>query len=439
MFIYKRDKMKRKIIALIVIMLAFVVGAKSRQASVIEKLSLSKIEFVGLQRYSQSDAIAASGLQIGQEINAEALKVAAQKLSDAGLFNKVSYRYQFADGQMEVTFQVEEVLGAIACIFDNFVWFSNEEIYSAIRLVLPSFDGTAPKTGGAVNSITGALEKLLQQRSIKANVEYEPYVNTSSQKLEHLFSVKGFNIPICNLNFSGTAAVKESELLNSSKPLFNSEYSNKGVALFVEENLVPVYQRRGHLQIKFLNQVAKLESNSKNCKDGVSVSLTVNEGLAYFWDKAEWNGNSSFSTKELEESLGMKTGELADGEKIDSSLKAAKMMYANKGYLEAKLSPNPNFEDASRRVSFSVSVNEGPQYRMGQIILTGLKEKDSEQLKEKWQLKQGDIYNASYLGEYLKKTLTGRKIGSGSKSVDIETSINPDRQRHIVDVKITIN
>src|SRR5438045_7217879 len=105
---------------------------------------LSKIDVIGLKRYSQNQVIVASGLQIGQKIDSDAVKAAAQRLSKSGLFKSLSYNFRFNNGQMEIKFQVEEN-ETIPCTFDNFVWFNNEEILNAIRMEVPTFDGTAPK------------------------------------------------------------------------------------------------------------------------------------------------------------------------------------------------------------------------------------------------------------------------------------------------------
>src|SRR5262245_61523794 len=35
---------------------------------------------------------------------------------------------------------------SVPCVFDNFVWFKDQEIIDEIRKDLPSFDGAAPET-----------------------------------------------------------------------------------------------------------------------------------------------------------------------------------------------------------------------------------------------------------------------------------------------------
>ena len=395
---------------------------------------LGKIEFSGLKRHSQEEAVAASGLQIGQRVDETVLDAAANRLLGSGLFQNLSYRYRTSNGQAVVTFTVEEVKGGnIPVAFDNFVWFSEEELSNAVRREMPSFDGTAPELGAAIDTITRALERLLRERKIPGQVEYTPGEGLNG-KLEHIFTVKGLNIPVCTLSFPGASNVQESELIKTSKPLLNNTYSRKFVEEFAKTNLIPIYRQRGHLRASFQLPMSKLAvSADGGCKDGVAVTVPVEEGLAYSWDKALWDGNQALPVEELDKSLGMKQGELADGLKIDEGLGTVRGNYGKKGFIIARLMTAPTFDDPGRRVTYHIKVNEGPQFHMGNLTITGLSEGDTNRIRERWKLRSGDVYDASYLREFVKNVVImgrlngGKKVGFGDKA---------DRQKLTVDVTL---
>ena len=410
--------------------------AQARQEPTAKKLPLSKIEFSGLQHRTEAEAIAASGLQIGQAIDIPTLDEAAQRLLDSGLFKKLSYRYRTTGGQAVVTFEVEEERGAVLpVVFDNFVWFSNDELLNAVRQQVPSFDGTA--SDGAIDGITKALQRLLQERKVPGRVEYMPYVNLLSGSSEHVFSIKDVNLPICTLHVSGAAGVQESELIKNSKPLIDSDYSRSFVLSFAQENLVPIYRERGYLRVNFNTPTAKPEADAgSKCKDGVTVTLPVEEGSVYSWEKAEWSGNTALSVQELDAALGMKTGELANGLKIDKGLGSINEAYGRKGYLAAKVKRIPVFEGANQRVTYRVDINEGPQYRMGMLTISGLPESAINRLKGRWKLQPGDVYDASYLKEFMKKEMVLDASEVGFPPKKLSTEIKPDRKKLTVDVVI---
>lgn len=410
-------------------------SAQAQETPTTGKMRLTKIEFSGLQRHSEDAAIAASGLQIGQTVDIPTLDAAAQQLLNSGLVQKLSYRYRTTGNQAVVTFQVEEEKGAAApVVFDNFVWFSDEELLDAVRQQVPAFDGTAPDS--AVKGITKALERLLQERKTPGRVEYMPSEGLSG-KVEHVFSVEGVSVRICALNFSGTQSVQESELIRKSKTLIAQDYKRSYIQSFAQFNLIPIYRERGHLRAKFRAPLVKLEPDTGDkCKGGVRVTLPVEEGAVYSWSTAEWTGNSVLSNRELEATLGMKSGAVANGLKIDKGLASVKEAYGVKGHLGVQLKTQQAFEEASLRVTYQIEVKDGPQYRMGTITITGLSGSTINRLKSKWKLQPGEIYDASYLKEFVKKEimLDASEIGSPPKSIG--TEIKPDRHRLTVDVAI---
>lgn len=410
-------------------------SARAQETPTPAKMRLTKIEFSGLQRHSEDAAIAASGLQIGQAVDVPTLDAAAQRLLDSGLIQKLSYRYRTTGDQAVVTFQVEEEKGAAApVVFDNFVWFSDDELLVAVRQQIPGFDGTAPDS--AVNGITKALQRFLQERKSPGRVEYMPAESVSG-KAEHLFSVEDVNVRICALNFSGAQSVQESELIKHSRTLIAENYRRSHVQSFAQFNLIPIYRERGHLRAKFRTPMAKVEPDTGDkCKGGVRVTLPVEEGGVYSWSTAEWTGNTALSNRELEATLGMKSGEVANGLKIDKGLASVKEAYGVKGYLAVQLKTQQAFEESSLVVTYQIEVKDGPQYRMGTLTITGFSESTIKRFKSKWKLQPGDIYDASYLKEFLKKemVLDASEIGSPPKRIG--TEIKPDRQRLSVDVAI---
>ncbi|HEV7857042.1 MAG TPA: POTRA domain-containing protein [Pyrinomonadaceae bacterium] len=407
----------------------------AQQGQSAKKMKLSKIEFSGLQTHTESELITASGLQIGQIVDIAALDEAAQRLLDSGLVKKLSYRYHTNGEQATVTFQLEEEKGAgVPVVLENFVWFSEEEIQNAIRQQVPAYDGTAPDS--AVDGITRALQGLLRDRKIPGRVDYLPSANALGGDARHVFSIEGVKIPICTLHFSGATAIQESELMKHSQDLLGGDYRRTFVAAYARVKLIPIYREHGHLRAAFSAPWAKPESAS-DCQNGVTVTLPVEEGLPYTWDKAEWTGNAALSGPELSAALGMKTGEIANGLKIDKGLESLHDVYGHKGYLNARLKAVPDFSDSNGQVTYHVEITEGPQYHMGNFSVIGLSENLSRQLRNNWKLKPGDVYDALYLKEYLKQGIRLEAADMPPLHGKAFSEAKPDKEKLTVDVIIT--
>lgn len=364
---------------------------------------LAKIEFQGLKRLTPEQLIKVSGLEIGQLVNVEALDAAAQHLMDSGLVHKLNYRLQTKDGLANITFQIEEGRGGeSAVIFDNFIWFTDEELGDAVRREVPTFNGSAPNAGNMNDAITRALQRLLGERKIAGTIDYLPGENADRTKLEHVYSVKGPRLPICSLHFPGARNVSEEKLLKQSHELLGTDYSRRFAGLFAFNNLFPLYRERGQLRATFERSQARAQS-IENCKDGIEVTIPIEEGATYVWDKSEWTGNQVLTSQELNAALAMKSGEIANGINFDKGIAAALQAYARKGYLTASVHPQAEFDDNERKVAYQMAVKEGPQYHMGNLIVKGFSDNLGNYLRGKWEMRRGDVYDRGYAEEFFKK------------------------------------
>jgi outer membrane protein assembly factor BamA len=400
---------------------------------------LRHIEFVGLKKLSSQQLIEVSGLKIGDPINPQVIDAAADKLMQSGMFKRLGYKVRTADDEATVIFDVEEAAKNLPVVFENFVWFTNDEIRRAIRQDLPFFDGTAPEAGTTSDKIAAALQRLLVQKKISGRVEHMPYVDSVRGKQEILFTVEGVKIPVCSLHFPGATAISEADLIKASQALLKSDYSRKDAAGFATFTLFPLYRRLGRLRAQFGEPTAALEEPAGRCTGGVALTIPVDEGIIYSWGQAEWSGNQALTKEDLNTALGMTPGEVADGAKIDQGLKEVRKAFGRRGYITAKAKESIEFDDATRRVSYRFDVTEGQRYFMGNLIVNGLSPEDVERLKAKWTLGSNAVFDESYIDDFrrvgLREFLTALSQRTGARA-KVETEIKPNSDQ-TVDVIIS--
>jgi outer membrane protein assembly factor BamA len=400
------------------------------------KWRLDKLEFEGLKNHKQEDAAAITGMKIGQTVDLDLIKSAAQKLGTAGLFNGVRYRYRYSTDRIEVTFLVEEAKTRNwLCVFDNFVWFNEQEIKDAVKISIPDFDGTAPDSDFVAEKIKQALSTMLRSKSIAGEVFYESNQDTTTGRALHVFKVKDANLKVCSIQFEGARDELKPQLLKEMRGLLKSDYSRTDVGLFAGAALTPFYRNRGFLKVRFRNAEAQLVPDG-DCKDGVVVTVPVEEGLLYRWDKAVWSGNQVLSAQELDEAFAMKQGEVADQSKISRGNGNVSRAYGKRGYMKIYLVPVPVFDDAKALVSYQIKVTEGNQYRMGRLAISGLPEGETKKLNDMWKLKTGDVFDSSYPSDFLTMAIKERVISSSTPPRKYGIDINSDHQKLTVDVAI---
>jgi outer membrane protein assembly factor BamA len=399
---------------------------------------IAAIETEGLQTLKTETVIATSGLKIGDTFSVEATDAAAERLVSSGLFKKVGYRTRTAGANVTITFQLEEIKGQSSpVVFDNFIWFSDEELAAAIKREVPSFNGSAPDIGNTSEAIKKALQNLLDERKLPGQVEY------NLGEHEHLFRVAGVPIKICTLHFPGAQKVSEQKLIQATRSSVDPEYSRQSAQTFPKYSLYPLYRELGHLRASFGAPVAK-PVKSDEC-EGVDLTIPVNEGAVYSWSKAEWSGNQVLTAKDLDDALGMKAGEVANGKKFDKGLNEIGKAYGKSGHIQVRMNPTPEFDDAAQKVTFKIAINEGPQYHMGTVEFKGFPPDDGFILNKRWGLKSGDVYDQTYAGQYLRDNareimsrIAQARQAQGKPMPNLDIQEKPDPQSLIVNLTIEL-
>src|SRR5262245_28243432 len=340
------------------------------------KWRLTTIVFEGLKSQSPEKMVAASGLKVGQTIDFEMVKAAAQRLSQTGLFGKVAYRYRYSSTQIELTFELEEkTTDKKRCRYDNFVWFSDKEIVEAVKRDIPEFDGAILVSDFVGEEVKKSLARLLQENKSAGEVVFE-----MDDQLSYVFKVKGANLPICDFQFPGAKDEMKKPLLEVLRQQFKNQYSKSEVGAYVKYALIPVYNQHGYLKAAIQQPQSNL-SASGACANAVVVTYAVEEGLQYRWADPVWSGNQAYAAPELNAALVLKPGDVADLTKIEKGWGEARGVYGKKGHLKARFRTEPVFDDARQTVTYQATVIEGPQYRMGQVMITGLPEDEAARVK----------------------------------------------------------
>jgi outer membrane protein assembly factor BamA len=395
---------------------------------------LSAMQFTGLQRYTAEQGTAASGLHAGSPITLADLQSAANRLSKSGAFDSVSFQYSTEGDNLTAHFGVHETANVLPCIFDNFIWFTDEEIDGTLRKQVTFYAGDAPVAGDTVGEIRRVLQDLLRSNGIPGEVN-----ELASGKLGKVsalvFHVDGISQPIKTISFSGQNAVTAKQLTDASATLLGQDFSYTNVDTYVGAALLPLYYQRGYLRSQFGRaKVALIEPGAKGPNTDVAITLPVVEGNQYFWDRVSWSGNQALTVDELGKNLGMSAKEVANQEKIDAGFVKTHNAYLSEGYINARLVPTRELDDAAKLARYTVQINEGEQFHMGQVYFDGVPDRAAKALLKKWKLKTGDVYDGMYPNEFA-KNIVGKEIAE--QGLKLHTTVIkqvPDPNTRVVDL-----
>ena len=423
----------------LVILALSMVSARAQSSPPTSSFRLAAVEFTGLSRFTKAQASAASGLRVGDTITSSQLTMAADGLSRSGVFESVSYKFVTRGEELTATFAVVENKNFLPCSFDNFVWFSPEQIDKTLRLRVPLYAGLTPQTGDTQKLIKEALRNLLQSNGINGDVDLIPFsAGLSGPVVGIQFRVTGIAMPIRTVNFPASSAVSEKELQTAAAQVIGRNFSTSEMTEFASVGLLPLYRQRGYLRAVFdAPQAAIIGSPPNGTAPDIALTIPVKEGVQYFWEKSEWSGNHQFPTDALEKTLGMKSKEIANQIKINAGFDAIKKGHDKSGFIDAIVQPTENIDDTTRLAAYSVTIHEGQQYRMGQLRFPGLADKTAKDFIGKWQLKPGAVFDATYPEDFVQKIAFPRLLEMKLTNIRVKTKLQRNEQNATVDVEMS--
>jgi len=364
---------------------------------------LREIHVDGLKSLREPQVAAVSGLQTGAQVGKDDLQAAADKLVQSGLFAKVKYNFQSRIDGLLVTFHVEEA-PRIPAYFDNLPWFADSELNDAIRAKLPFYDGALPEAGTVVEQAAEAVAQFLVTHGLQAAVEHQVAPNPAADGSVQLFRINAEALHIAGVEFSDPALNSSPTVRQQLPELLGKPYSRMAIDTFLTEQIRPIFLQKGFLRAKLGPPEVRLTGNpNKKLPEQIPVFVPVNPGAVYHWKGVEWSGNEVLSSITLTNSVGLRSGDVADGMAIEAGWDRVREEYGRRGYMQAKVNPAAAHDDAAHTIAYTVRIVEGRPFRFGSMVITGLSMNAERHLREAWPIPQGQLFDKVKFEEFLTK------------------------------------
>ena len=400
---------------------------------------VAEVHASGSHRYNDAQIAATAGLKPGDPVNRDQLQEIAEQLAQLGVFSRVNFRFTAKDNRATVNFELQDA-AIVPVMFENFPWFTDQELSDEIRLAVPLFDGGAPRGGSLLDQITAALSAKLSSRGITANVEHTLVAQPSSDGEIMQFRQDGASFNIASVSLGDSVAQNSEKLHDRVSDLTGKTFSRSAIELFENEQVRPVYLSAGRIRVKFGSPVVQLRDGSgEHTLSAVGVQIPIEPGPVFRLSGATWTGNAAIDDAALSRLVAVKAGDVADGMRLDAGWQQIELEYGHRGYLDAKVTPVPQFADANGTVAYNVKIEEGPQYRMGELVITGLSVDSERALRNAWRLAPGQIFDKTYLDSMLAKLVKPTVAVFGEIPVHYAQMghwLRPNPQTHVLDVLI---
>jgi outer membrane protein insertion porin family len=365
--------------------------------------TLKAIRAEGAKHLDQSQVIALSGLSVGSAVGKQDLQTGADRLVQTGLFSNVNYAFQSKEDGLYLTFKLAEA-PRITAYFDNIPWFADSELNDAIRKVLPFYDGTLPEGGATVDQVSSILMDLIASRGMRTVVEHQVIANPLGEGSVQEFRIADVVLQISKIEFGDPKLASSKVLQQHLGEIQGKTYSRMTVDLFLAEQVKPIYLQQGFLRAKLGPPEIRLSGNpNQHLPDQIPVFVPITPGVAYKFKGAQWSGNALLSVFTLNQLLGVKPGEIANGMAIQGGLERIQETYGQRGYLDTKVESEADFDDQTQTVWYRINIREGRLYKFGKLVLTGISPSGERRLRAAWPILSGDIFDKTKFEDILLK------------------------------------
>jgi len=381
--------------------LAFLVFFGQPRSASSQTATLKAIHAEGMKTFTEEQVAALSGLSLNSQVGRQELQDAADLMLRSGYFAKVTYKFETHNDAVTATYHVEET-PRLHVAYDNFPWFTDEELSTAIKSNLPFYDGTLPEGGTVVDLAGNSIASFLTQHGLKAEVRHfvlsDPLLDVPVQQ----FQVEGVTQKITTIDFSDAALKENLAVQQHLGDIRGKNYSRLAIDLFLNEAIRPIYQQQGFLRAKIGPAEVRLSGNpNQKFPEDIAVYVPCTPGDIYQWKEVQWKGNAAVSTESLNQVVGMKSGDPANGMAIEGAWDRVRDAFGRLGYLDVKVTPTPHYDDQSHTVSYSVDIVEGKVYRYQEMTITGMSLAGERLIRDAWTIKPGEVLNKVAFEQFL--------------------------------------
>ena len=409
------------------------------QASPPER-QLIAIKVTGSKRFQEAAIAAASGLQVGTSVVEDDFKKAARRLGDTGAFADVGYTFSYSSAGTKLEFQVIDAPKFAPVRFEDFVWFSDADMLKRIKESAPLFDGTVPLSGRLADQVSDVLQAMLVENGIPGHVEYRRAPAAEGLPESVVYDVSDVLVTVRNIEFTGVGEAERQPLEEAANRVPDRAYSRLRLQALVQRQLLPVLRARGYLRAAFGDPQPKVvrlaaadtDSGPRN-QTIVDVTFAVTPGQQYKLKSLEWSGNHEFSTDVLQKMVLAKAGEPANTMRLEDNLKDVQKLYGSHGYVTATIKAEATYDDGAGTVVIVLDVKEGALYHMGELEFRGLDNSLTAKLRNAWKIRPGEVYDATYLSEYLP---AAQKLLPSSLDWEVASHVTANVREKTVDIDL---
>lgn len=406
-------------------------NAAAAQSARDESGVVNRILVRGNQRIDQTTVLSYLPIQPGDTVDAALLDVALRTLTRTQLFADVQLGLQ-PNGDLVITIVENPIINQV--VFEGNSALSLKKLTDEITL--------APRgiyTRAKVQEDVGKIIELYRLSGRISATVTPKLVQLEQNRVDVVFEIdEGPATGLDAITFLGNRAFSDSDLREVMVTkqsqwwrLFSSNDNYDPNRLdYDQQQLRKFYTNRGYYDFRIISAVAELKPDDS----AFGLTMTVDEGDRYnFGEIKVVTENSRLNPEFLQMLIPIRSGQLYESDKIESSVDALTFAAGSAGYAFVDIRPTYKANPDTDTVDVTFNVSEGQRVYIERINVVGNTRTVDPVIRRELALTEGDAFNRALL-ERSRNYL--RALGF-FKDVTVEETRGTAPDRSIVNVTVT--
>jgi outer membrane protein insertion porin family len=240
-----------------------------------------------------------------------------------------------------------------------------------------------------------------------------------------------------DVEFVGNSRIGTSDLQDKIDLKLGSVYNPVEVQR-AREKLKEAYEDEGHFEVQITPAVEKFGDGD------VKVVFTITEGRRITIDKIVIRGNAGLTDKQIKAVMATRERQYfvlrgtVQRQRLEEDVERIMGLYQDHGYVQARVERHEVTVDRDKaRVTITIDVVEGAQYRVGVISLAGVNLVPEEELRRQLGFKAGDVFSRTALRDGV-RNITDLYSTIGRASADVIPRTEQQAASTTVDVTVEV-
>jgi hypothetical protein len=379
--------------------------------------SIDKVVFENPAPYTDAELLTTSGFAPGQLLSHDSLTNGGQHLLDTDLFSdvQVSLSGQGKARTVHVALKPTPLADLLPVGFENLVWFTPEELTQGLRARVPLYRGVAAEAGNFQDAIQSALLYMLKEKGVDAKLSRD----VPGPTVQHPQRVVEFHVD--------QPAVRLVDVhLSLSAPT--------GLAAKITPGLQKAVNTAVHSPFnEGLSGVTLADLLLTPARDAGFATARIVSGDIYTLSAIAWEPTALYSAADFAKDNTLHTGDIAGLTALNANEAKITTAYLAHGYMDVAVLATPTLDESAHTVAYTLKVIPGEVYHLNSVTPLNLSTEAQKEFDRGWLMKKGDIFNQTYVNEFLHYNTALQHLARYSAT--FQTSTDP--ATHLVDLTIT--